>query len=62
MKLYVILERNDSGGWSPTRVKDMSAYGQTKAFTNIYEAKRSMSVLKANWPGEYKVTSYVEEN
>lgn len=62
MKLYVILEKNDSGEWEPTRngYKD-SNFNQIKAFTNIDSAKRSMSGIKSYWRGEYKIASYVEE-
>lgn len=62
MKLYVILEKNDSGGWEPARDKrGISKFEQTKAFTNIDSAKRSMSGIKSYWRGEYKIASYVEE-
>ncbi|KRM15932.1 hypothetical protein FD31_GL000831 [Companilactobacillus nantensis DSM 16982] len=58
----MILEKNDSGRWEPARDKHASTFEQTKAFTDINVAKRSMSGIKSYWHGEYKIVSYAEEN
>lgn len=63
MKLYVILEKNKSGGWEPVHGRRSTrSEKQIRVFDNKKTAETSLIRLKAYWHGEYKVASYVEEN